>query len=93
MVLYTYVFFLLQYSLTVCAILTLIITSRVHPYDRWGVNLIECVILLDLVLIAALFVDTNQSVTGSSFGRFLFILPYIFLVIYVVTKFMRYECM
>ena len=82
-------YYLLQFLLTICAILILLITSRVHPYNKWTVNLIECLILLDLVLIAAYFVNNNQSVTGSRFARFLFVLPYIYMIIYVVTKCIR----
>ena len=75
--------------MTLCAIFILLITSRIHPYSKWIVNLIECLILLDLVLIAAYFVNTDQSVTGSGFATFLFVLPYIYMLIYVVTKCIR----
>ena len=49
----------------------------------------ECLILLDLVLIAAYFVNTDRSVTGSNTGTFLFILPYIYMLVYVVIKCIR----
>ena len=79
----------LQFALTLCAIFILLITSRIHPYNKWTVNLIECLILLDLVFIAAYFVNTDRSVTGSGFAAFLFVLPYIYMLIYVVTKWIR----
>ena len=79
----------LQFALALCAIFILLITSRIHPYNKWTVNFIECLILLDFVLIAAYFVNNDRLVTGSSFAIFLFILPYIYMLIYVVIKFIR----
>ena len=46
--------------------------------------------LLDLVLIAAYFVNTDRLVTGSGFATFLFVLPYIYMLIYVVIQCIRY---
>ena len=44
--------------------------------------------LLDLVLITAYFLSIH-SVDGSSFGMILFVLPYIFLMVYLTAKCIR----
>jgi len=74
-----------------CAAGFLLITSRVHPYDKWIVNLVEWLMLLDLILITAYFANSAQpqAVDGSSFGTLLFVLPYIFMVVYIVLKCFR----
>lgn len=48
----------------------------------------EWLILLDLVLITAYFVSI-ESVDGSVFGTVLFVLPYIFLIVYLTAKCIR----
>ena len=47
--------------------------------------------LLDLILITAYFANSTQphAVDGSSFGTFLFVLPYTFLLVYLVVKCFR----
>jgi len=74
-----------------CAAGFLLITSRVHPYDKWIVNLVEWLMLLDLILITAYFANSAQpqAFDGSSFGTLLFVLPYIFMVVYMVLKCIR----
>ena len=58
----------------------LVVTSKVYPYtDNW-VNFVEVLILLDLVLIAAYFLDTGQANDNSAI--FLLILPFIYLLLY-----------
>ena len=86
--------FLLQFAMFFCAAVFLLITSRVHPYDKWRVNLVEWLMLLDLVLITAYFANSTQphAVDGSSFGTFLFVLPYTFLLVYLVVKCFRLVC-
>ena len=73
------------------ATIFLLVSSRIQPYDEWRVNVVEWLILLDLALIAAYFASDIQphAVQGSSFGTFLFVLPYTFLLAYLVGKCFR----
>ena len=85
---YIHSIFILQVAMFICAVIFLLITSRICPYDKWRVNLVEWLILLNLVVITAYFAST-QSVDRSSFGTFIFVLPYVYLLTYLVIKCFR----
>ena len=72
------------------ALLILVITARVRPYAysyHW-VNLVEVLILLDLVLLSAYFLDNEQllDTANNDFAIVLLILPFIYFGLYILFK-------
>ena len=76
--------------MTFVALLILMITSRVHPYTKKSANVAESLILLDLVLITAYFLDYNRLSSISGFVIFLLVLPYTYFLSYLLIKLLRY---
>jgi len=74
--------------MTLTAVSILIMTARVHPYTQKWVNVAEGLILLDLVLITAFFLDNGQLLhsTNNSFAIILLVLPFIYFLLYVLIK-------
>ena len=63
----------------------LVITARVRPYAHKWVNIVEGLMLLDLVLISAYFLDSGGD-KSDDFSIFLLILPFIFFALYMMIK-------
>ena len=61
------------------------ITARVRPYTHKWVNIVEGLMLLDLVLISAYFLDIEGD-KRNGFSIFLLILPFIFFTLYMTIK-------
>jgi len=77
-----------QFALTIASLLILVITSRVRPYtDKW-VNFVEVLILLNLVLLSAYFLDNKRlpSTANNDFAVVLLIIPFIYFSLYLLTK-------
>lgn len=74
--------------MTLTAISILIMTARVQPYTQKWINVIEGLILLDLALITAFFLDNDQLLhsTKNSFAIVLLVLPFVYFLIYIVVK-------
>jgi len=84
-----------QIALTFTALLILIITARVRPYAyncKW-VNFFEVLILLDLVLLSAYFLDNEQllDTANNDFAVLLLVLPFIYCGLYILFK-IFYKC-
>ena len=74
--------------MTLTAVSILMVTARVQPYTQKWVNLVEGLILLDLVLITAFFLDIDQLLhsTNNSFAIVLLVLPFIYFLTYMLIK-------
>ena len=74
--------------MTITALLMLTVMLRAHPYDQKWVNCAEGLILLDIVLIAAYFLDNHRllSTANNDIAVVLFILPFIYFVLYSLIK-------
>ena len=83
--------FYLQLALTISALLILIVTSRTHPYTQIWANMVNWLILLDLVLLSAYFVNFNQQKhsNDNSVAIMLLLLPFIYLGLYLIAKILQ----
>ena len=81
----------LQLALTTTALLILIVTSRTHPYTQSFANTVEWLIMLDLVLLSAFFVNFNQQKHNeeNSAAVVMLILPFIYFGLYLIVKILQ----
>lgn len=78
-------FFISQLALTISALVILIVTSRTHPYTQMWANMVDWLIMLDLAVLSAYFVNFNQ-LHNDDFAIVLLILPFIYFSLYVIVK-------
>ena len=69
----------------------MIVTSRAHPYTQSLANMVEWLMMLDLVLLSAYFVNFNQQkhYKENSAAVAMLILPFIYFGLYLIAKILQ----
>jgi len=72
----------------ITALLILVITSRMQPYTNKWANFAEGLILLDLVVISAYYLDNDHlsSTADNAFPIVLLVLPFGYFLFYLLIK-------
>ena len=77
----------LQLSLCLLSLVVLGVLCFCKPYTHFRTNIIEAATLLDLVLVAFIFLNTKESAqVNPAIFQILLLLPYLYAIIYIIIK-------
>ena len=72
--------------MSLLALAVLIVHLFTKPYQKWQINFIEALILLDLVMVTFAYLDPFTSPLPAGLKTFLLVLPYVYPVVYAAWR-------
>ena len=75
---------LLQVLMFLLALFVLVFHCFIKPYKKESSNIVETLILLNLLLVSAAYLEAPQDGVASSFIVILTVLPYLYAVCYLI---------
>ena len=79
-----------QFFMSLAALAVLVTHLFVKPYQKMYINVIEAAILLNLLMVTAAFLDPSNSPVPMWFSTLLVVLPYVYLLGYIIVMLAKY---